>query len=97
MVTPSGSSERAFGSNPVAIGIPTGGEPIVLDMATSAMPVFKVVEALIKGEILPPNVGYDAERVPTQDPKKILMSGALMTFDRGPKSSGLALIGRALG
>jgi LDH2 family malate/lactate/ureidoglycolate dehydrogenase len=56
------------------------------------MPVFKVAEALIKGEILPPNVGYDAEGVPTQDPKKILVSGALMTFDRGPKSSGLALM-----
>jgi L-2-hydroxycarboxylate dehydrogenase (NAD+) len=92
MVAPSGSSERAFGSNPVGIGIPTSGEPIVLDMATSVMPVFKVAEALIKGEILPPNVGYDAEGVPTQDPKKILRSGALMTFDRGPKSSGLALM-----
>jgi LDH2 family malate/lactate/ureidoglycolate dehydrogenase len=92
MVAPSGSSERAFGSNPVGIGIPTGGEPIVLDMATSAIPVFKVAEALIKGEILPPNVGYDAQGVLTQDPKKILESGALMTFDRGPKSSGLALM-----
>jgi LDH2 family malate/lactate/ureidoglycolate dehydrogenase len=92
MVAPSGSSERTFGSNPMAIGIPTGGEPIVMDMATSVMPVFKVAEALIKGEILPPNVGYDAEGAPTQDPKEILVSGALMTFDRGPKSSGLALM-----
>ncbi|MBV9105543.1 MAG: Ldh family oxidoreductase [Verrucomicrobia bacterium] len=92
MVAPSGSSERAFGSNPIAIGIPTGREPMVLDMATSAMPVFKVAEALIKGEMLPPNVGYDADGVPTQAPKKILVSGALMTFDRGPKSSGLALM-----
>jgi LDH2 family malate/lactate/ureidoglycolate dehydrogenase len=92
MVAPSGSSERAFGSNPVAVGIPTGGEPMVLDMATSAMPIFKVAEALIKGEMLPPNVGYDAAGVPTQAPKEILVSGALMTFDRGPKSSGLALM-----
>jgi LDH2 family malate/lactate/ureidoglycolate dehydrogenase len=92
MVAPNGSSERAFGTNPIGIGIPTGGEPIVLDMATSAMPVFKVAEALIKGEILPPNAGYDAEGVPTQDPKKILESGALMTFDGDPKSSGLALM-----
>ena len=92
MVAPSGSSERAFGSNPVAIGIPAGGEPIVLDMATSVMPVFKVAEALIKGETLPPNVGYDAAGVPSQSPKEILLSGALMTFDRGPKSSGLALM-----
>jgi L-2-hydroxycarboxylate dehydrogenase (NAD+) len=92
MVAPSGSSERAFGTNPVAIGIPTGGDPMVLDMATSAMPVFKVAEALIKGEMLSPNVGYDAEGVPTRDPTKILGSGALTTFDRGPKSSGLALM-----
>ena len=90
-VAPHGSNERAFGSNPVAIGIPTGGDPMVLDMATSVMPVFKVAEALIKGERLPANVGYDAEGVPTQAPEKILGSGALMTFDRGPKSSGLAL------
>jgi LDH2 family malate/lactate/ureidoglycolate dehydrogenase len=92
MVAPSGSCERALGSNPVAIGIPTGGEPMVLDMATSAMPIFKVAEALIKGETLPPNVGYDGAGVPTQAPKEILVSGALMTFDRGPKSSGLALM-----
>jgi len=65
---------------------------MVLDMATSAMPIFKVAEALLKGEALPPNVGYDAAGVPTQAPKEILVSGALMTFDRGPKSSGLALI-----
>ena len=69
MVAPSGSSERAFGSNPVAIGIPTGGEALVLDMATSAMPIFKVAEALFKGEMLPPNVGYDAAGIPTQAPK----------------------------
>ncbi len=92
MVAPDGSSERAFGSNPIAFGIPTGGEPMVLDMATSAMPVFKVAEALLKGELLPPNAGYDAAGVQTQAPKKILDCGALMTFDRGPKSSGLALM-----
>ena len=92
MVAPKASSERAFGSNPIAIGIPAGGVPLVLDMATSVMPVFKVVEALIKGETLPPNVGYDADGIPTRSPKDILMAGALMTFDRGPKSSGLALM-----
>jgi L-2-hydroxycarboxylate dehydrogenase (NAD+) len=92
MVAPNASSERAFGSNPIAIGIPADGEPMVLDMATSVMPVFKVVETLIKGEMLPPDVGYDAGGIPTRSPKDILMAGALMTFDRGPKSSGLALM-----
>jgi L-2-hydroxycarboxylate dehydrogenase (NAD+) len=92
IVAPSGSSERAFGTNPVAIGIPTNGVPIVLDMATSIMPAFKVAEAVIKGERLPPNAGYDHAGAMTQDPREVLGSGALMTFDRGPKSSGLALI-----
>ncbi|MBV8101842.1 MAG: Ldh family oxidoreductase [Verrucomicrobia bacterium] len=92
IVAPSGSSERAFGTNPIAIGIPTSGAPIVLDMATSIMPAFKVAEALIRGEELPPNVGYDHTGGVTQDPREVLKSGALMTFDRGPKSSGLALI-----
>jgi L-2-hydroxycarboxylate dehydrogenase (NAD+) len=92
IVAPSGSCERAFGTNPIAIGIPTSGIPIVLDMATAAMPVFKVAEALIKGDMLPPNTGYDRAGAMTQDPREVLGSGALMTFDRGPKSSGLALI-----
>jgi L-2-hydroxycarboxylate dehydrogenase (NAD+) len=92
IVAPSGSSERAFGTNPIAIGIPTSGVPIVLDMATSTMPAFKVAEALIKGEMLPPNVGYNHAGAMTQAPREVLGSGALMTFDRGPKSSGLALM-----
>ena len=92
IVAPCGSSERAFGTNPIAIGIPTSGVPIVLDMATSTMPAFKVAEALIKGEMLPPNVGYDHAGAMTQAPREVLGSGALMTFDRGPKSSGLALM-----
>jgi LDH2 family malate/lactate/ureidoglycolate dehydrogenase len=92
IVAPIGSSERAFGTNPIAIGIPTNGLPIVLDMATSVMPVFKVAEALIKGEMLPPNAGYDQTGAVTQDPREVLRSGALMTFDRGPKGSALALI-----
>ena len=92
MVAPHGSCERAFGSNPIAIAIPTGAEPIVLDMATSVMPVFKVVEALIRDERLPEGRGYDAQGAPTQSPKAILEAGALRTFDLGPKSSGLALV-----
>ncbi len=92
MVAPYGSCERAFGSNPIAIAMPTGAEPIVLDMATSVMPVFKVVEALIRDERLPEGRGYDAQGAPTQSPKAILEAGALRTFDLGPKSSGLALV-----
>lgn len=36
MVAPHGAYEPIFGTNPLAIGIPTRGRPQVLDMATSA-------------------------------------------------------------
>ena len=45
-------------------------------MATSIMPVFKVAEALIKGEVLPPNVGYDYAGVMTEAPMEVLESDA---------------------
>ena len=48
------------------MGFLPAAKPIFLDMATSAMPIVKVAEALIKGETLPPNVGYDAAGVPTR-------------------------------
>ena len=39
MVAPHGASEPIFGTNPIAISIPTGEgrDPITFDMATSAM------------------------------------------------------------
>ena len=40
-----GSYEPIFGTNPLAIGIPTQKEPLVLDMATAAMAYFGVIEA----------------------------------------------------
>ena len=33
---PAGSSEAVFGTNPIGVGVPADGGPLVLDMATSA-------------------------------------------------------------
>ena len=37
-VAPHGSSEAVFGTNPVALGVPSGAQapPLVIDLATSA-------------------------------------------------------------
>ena len=89
-VAPEGSYEPIFGANPLAMAFPTEAEPIVLDLATSAMAVYGLVEAAIAHRSIAPDVAFDANGESTTDPNEGLR-GALRTFDRGPKSSALAL------
>lgn len=89
---PYGSTEARFCTNPVAYGIPTENDPIILDMTTSAMAYYGLIEAKTAGKMVPEDTGYDKDGNPTQDPAEI-MSGALKTFG-GHRGSGLALIGQ---
>lgn len=85
-----GSYEPLFGTNPLAIAAPTESEPIVLDMATSAMPFFGLVEAKTAGRSIPAGIAYDKHGKPTTDPAEA-MDGALLPFDKGYKGAGLSL------
>lgn len=87
-----GSYEPIFGTNPMAFGIPNKNDALVLDMATAAMAYFGVIEASTEGKSLPENIAYDKEGNLTTDPSKVLDGGALRTFDKGPKGSGLSMI-----
>jgi len=87
---PFGSTEALFCTNPMAYGIPTEGDPIILDMSTSAMAYYGLIEAKMAGKMVSLDIGYDKDGNPTKDPAEI-MSGALKTFG-GHKGSGLALI-----
>ena len=89
------SYEPVFGTNPVAIGIPTAGDPLVLDIATSAMAWFGLVEAKTAGRSIPGDVAYDGDGNLTTDPAKAL-EGALRPFDRSYKGAGLGLMIEAL-
>ena len=89
-----GSCQPVFGTNPLAIGIPLSSEPIVLDMATSGMTVFGLVEAKTAGIRIPDGLAFDAYGAATNDPGEA-MQGALKTFG-GPKGSGLSFIIEAL-
>jgi len=91
---PYGSSEARFCTNPIAYGIPTDNEPIVLDMTTSAMAYYGLIEAKTAGKQVAEGVGYDSQGNSTTDPAEI-MSGALKTV-AGHKGSGLALLGQVL-
>jgi LDH2 family malate/lactate/ureidoglycolate dehydrogenase len=90
-VTTAGSFEPLFGTNPIAIGVPTDAEPVVLDMATAALAYYGLIEANTAGRPIPPDVAYDQQGRPTTDPAAAL-DGALRPFDRGHKSAGLALM-----
>lgn len=95
MVAPHGSYEPIFGTNPIAIGVPVSasaaGGPVVLDMATSAMAWYGLVEAKERGSSIPSDVAYDESGHETTDPAAALR-GALRSFDRSYKGSHLALI-----
>lgn len=92
-VAPYGARQAVFGTNPIAISVPSPGgrEPVTLDMATSAYALFGLLEAKTAGREIPGNVAYDPAGNPTTDPSEAL-AGAIRVFDRGHKSSGLALM-----
>ena len=91
LVAPYGSYQKIFGTNPIAIGIPTVPRPQILDMTTAAAPYFALVEAKELGNPIPDNIAYDAQGNHTTNPLDA-MRGALRVFDRSHKGSHLALM-----
>lgn len=62
LVRPHGGVERILGTNPLAVGIPTGGpNPMVFDMATSARSASRVRQAAYHGEDIPEAEGVDSK------------------------------------
>lgn len=93
---PHGGIEPLFGTNPISFGIPTEGDPIIFDMATSAITFGEIIDANEKGIELPKNVAIDADGNMTTDPK-MAMEGATLAFDNSYKGSGLAMMVEILG
>jgi LDH2 family malate/lactate/ureidoglycolate dehydrogenase len=90
-----GSCEPVFGTNPIAVGIPAEPDPIVLDMSTAAISFYGLVEAETAGRTIPDDVAYNAEGEPTTSPREAI-KGAIRSFDRSYKGSGLGLVGEIL-
>ena len=82
-VAPHGSNEGIFGTNPIAVAVPSAdGPPLVIDVGTSAVAWYDLVEAQSARRSVGADVGYDAAGQPTTDPTAILQGGALRVFDR---------------
>ncbi|WP_198588345.1 Ldh family oxidoreductase [Geodermatophilus chilensis] len=99
VVAPTGGARPYLGTNPLALGVPVAGEePLVFDMATSAVAAGKFEIALRTGRPVPLGWGLDAEGRPTTDPAAVFPGrGALLPLgsDRersSHKGYGLALL-----
>lgn len=91
-VVPYGGKQALFGTNPIAFAAPRErGEPLVFDLATSAMAHGDIQIAAREGRQLPPDIGVDAEGRPSCDPQAILDGGALLPFG-GHKGAALSMM-----
>jgi L-2-hydroxycarboxylate dehydrogenase (NAD+) len=95
VVAMEGSVEALLGTNPVAVGLPSGVGPVVLDFTTAAMAWYGLVEAQTAGRQIPAGIAYDGEGRPTTDPSRAL-EGALRPFDGTARGSGLSFMVQAL-
>ncbi len=89
MTAPNGKT-KLLGTNPLAIAVPNGNKPIVLDMATSAVAKSKIKQMQEKGESIPLGWALDENYQPTQDAEAALKGYVLPMA--GFKGYGLALM-----
>jgi L-2-hydroxycarboxylate dehydrogenase (NAD+) len=88
---PPGGRAARVGNSPIAFAFPSGEEPaVIFDAATSVAPWGALIEARLRGELLPPDSFLDREGRPTRDPQAVLDGGFLMPI-AGHKGYGLAL------
>lgn len=70
LVVPTFGRESRIGTNPIAVAVPAGVEPpFLLDMATSTVPLGKIMLAWRNGLTLPVGWAADQDGVPTTDPE----------------------------
>lgn len=98
-VAPFGGARPALGTNPIAFGFPNEGEPLVVDIGTSAFMASNLQYRARVGLPIPEGVALGSKGQPTTDAGEALL-GTLLPFggpEAGYKGFGLALAMDALG
>jgi L-lactate dehydrogenase len=100
VVAPFGSRQGRLGSCPLACGIPTSGDPILIDISTGMTSNNTCHQYARDGKRLPGNWIIDRAGTPTDDPAVLKTPGAsilpLGGLDAGHKGFALALMVSAL-
>jgi LDH2 family malate/lactate/ureidoglycolate dehydrogenase len=96
-VAPFGGREPVFSPNPFAIGVPTGSDPLLLDISFSMTAAGKVRQAYERGQMLPWDAIVTADGKLSRDPADYIKGegAALLPLggaDLGYKGYGLCLM-----
>lgn len=92
IAAPHGGHQPFFGTNPISMAFPREhGEPVCLDMATTAIPWNRVMNARREGTPLPPDVALDSGGHGTTVAECASALRPLGGADYGHKGYGLAL------
>ena len=97
-VVPHGGAKPIHGTSPLSLSAPNpGGDPFLLDMATSSIPWNKVLRFRTEGLELPPGVAVDATGAFVTDPHKAVALAPVGGMDFGYKGAALAGVAEVLG
>lgn len=97
LVAPHGGARPVYAPNPIAVGWPTGGAPVLLDISTSITSYGLAKRQHQRGEKLPGDWAIDNQGNPTDDPGAMFTDppGALLPVggtDHGHKGYALGLM-----
>jgi len=67
---PYGNASKILGTNPIAFGIPTTGDPLVFDMATSKCAMSNIGLSIYENKKLPKSSFFDVKGKYTTNPRK---------------------------
>ncbi len=99
-VAPFGGIKAVMTPDPIAAGIPTTGDPILLDISASITTNNKARQLLKEGKKFPRPWAIDAQGNPSDDPNVVLNEGGTILpvggLDHGHKGYGLALLVESL-
>jgi L-lactate dehydrogenase len=77
---PYGGVDPRFSTNPVGVGFPAGGTPVVADFSTAIMSMGKVSRLIKQGKKAPEPCFFDRDGRVTDDPQKMKDGGAMFLW-----------------
>jgi LDH2 family malate/lactate/ureidoglycolate dehydrogenase len=99
-IAPYGGTKGLLSPNPLAAGIPTDGDPILLDISASITTLNSTRQLSARGEKYPGMWALDAQGIPTDDPQVVMSGGGTLLpvggLDHGHKGYSMALLVEAL-
>ena len=99
-VAPFGGTRGVFTPNPIAMGVPTPADPILIDISTSITTLNSARQLAARGERFHGAWAMDANGQPSDDPAIVIDGGGTLLpvggLDHGHKGYGMTLMAEAM-